>query len=123
MRRPLLPVAILFAGGILLARCIVIAPWLTLVLSALAILMALLFGRRRLPLLALGILLAGWTHYALRSSPLSPFDLRRVAGPEPMLATLRGKLAETPSLRVYQDDETPSWRTLCRVEAIALRPE
>jgi competence protein ComEC len=66
--------------------------------------------------------LAGWTDAALRTAILSPNDLRTLIGSEPALATLRGTLCETPSHRVFVQDEKESWRTLARIEVTDLRP-
>lgn len=65
--------------------------------------------------------LAGWTNFAYQTAVLSPYDLRRVVGAEPKLATVRGVITETPSLRVYEMGESPAWRTLARIEVSAVR--
>ena len=63
----------------------------------------------------------GWTNMALRSAVLSPADLRVVAQPVPELTTLRARLAETPTLRVFERDGQESWRAHAVVEVEALR--
>ncbi len=67
------------------------------------------------------IALGGWTNYTCQTAVLSPYDLRRIVGVEPKLATVRGVITETPSLRVYELGESPAWRTLARIEVSAVR--
>jgi competence protein ComEC len=67
------------------------------------------------------VLMAGLVNTTLQTSVVSPFDLRRIFGTEPHLVAVRGKMAETPSLRVYEEGDRSRWRTLARIQASALR--
>lgn len=63
----------------------------------------------------------GWTNVGLRSAVISPVDLRVIAKDVPELVTLRTRLTETPTLRVFERDEKESWRSHALVEVEALR--
>jgi competence protein ComEC len=121
MKRPLMPVALLYVGGILIA-CFISLPPLVLLAGSLSVtVLALTWGRARpLALCALAFL-AGWTNYTLQTAILSPHDLRRILGSEPQLATIHGTLREAPVQRVFEIEEEESWRTLARLEVTALR--
>jgi len=141
MKWPLLQPVLLYATGILLGRGLHLAPSLLLVASFVFLAAALgcawlqgpapgeendrtkrgLFHRWATRLLLCLVLLVGWTNYTLQTAVLSPHDLRRIIGNEPKLATVCGTIIETPSLRVYELGETPSWRTLARIEVSAVR--
>jgi len=122
MRRPLAIVALLYAGGLVLAEYLpvsLVVLWImALVLAGAAFLWP---GARRW--LLVGALVAlGWLNLTWRNAVVSPDDLRvllpRAAAME---VTLRGKLPETPSLRMFVRDEEESFRTLATLEVEALR--
>ena len=115
MKRPLLQVGALYVAGILAADLIAI-PAPVLVCSALALTSITLVWSRGRPLcLAALVLAAGATNLTLHTAILSPTDLRAILGQQPELGTVRGVLTETPTVRVYQQDEQLSWRTLARI--------
>ena len=121
MKRPLLPVALLYVGGILIA-CLISLPPLLLLAGALSVAaLTLAWPRARLIGLCALIVLTGWTNYTLRTAVLSPHDLRRILGERTEIVTLRGILRETPTQRVYERGQQESWRTMARVDAAALR--
>tara|TARA_Y100000588_G_scaffold305018_2_gene328162 strand:+ start:97 stop:2577 length:2481 start_codon:yes stop_codon:yes gene_type:complete len=141
MRRPLFHAAAWYCGGVVLGEFQPAAPLLLLTFAAatgLAVLafiwinhvadvaamqranlyahparLAALFSARLRPILmALFLVLAGWTNHALHTSVLWPNDLRMLAGDTPRDATLRGRLANTPEQRGN--------RWLARIDAAAL---
>ena len=123
MKRPLIPVALCYAGGILLARYAPVAPplwWLFAVSLGLALLVLGVSSTRAWLLFPLA-LFTGWTNLATRTAVLSPYDLRLVVGEQVELVTLRGSLCATPTQRVYERDEVESWRSLAQLEVSALR--
>ncbi len=67
----------------------------------------------------------GWTNMTLRSAVLSPVDLKVLATDKAEIVTLRARLVETPTLRVFVRDEKESWRAhaLVEIEAIQRRGE
>jgi competence protein ComEC len=121
MKRPLLPVALLYVSGILIALVIPVPP-LPLLMSSLSLaVLTLAWPRARLVGLAALIFLTGWTNHTLRTAVLSPHDLRRILGEQPEIVTLRGTLHETPTQRVYERNQQESWRTMARIDVTALR--
>ncbi len=122
MKRPLLLVTLPYVAGILLGNYFSLSPWLLIATALGLLVLALVWSRARLILLWPLLLLTGWTNVTLRTAILSPHDLRNILSPEPQLATIRGTLRETPSLRVFEYDEKESWRTMARLDVTAVRP-
>ena len=120
MKRPLVPVALLYGSGILIAGLIVVPPHLLLSGSVGLMVLALAWPRGRLLALSLLIFLTGWTNYSLHTAILSPNDLRLMIGDQPDIFTLRGILRETPAQRVYEHNQQESWRTMARLDVTAL---
>ncbi|HMC29167.1 MAG TPA: ComEC/Rec2 family competence protein, partial [Verrucomicrobiae bacterium] len=58
------------------------------------------------------IVFAGASALTLRTAVLSPFDIRNVVRNAPQIATIRGKLSETPFQRVYERGNRENWRTI-----------
>src|SRR5690348_12190363 len=119
MKRPLILVAFYYAAGVLLA-CVAEGAPMPLLAGAIGVaLLALTWPRARLLLLGALMVLAGWTNARLHSAVLSPHDLRLICGDEPALAIVRGTIHETPSHRIFVQDEKESWRTLARIDVTA----
>ncbi len=105
-KRPLIPVALSYLGGLLLANSVE-ASLLALFLVTFALALAALFlARLRAVLLLAVVFFAGWTNLASRTAILSPHDLRPLLGDKSRLVQLRVTLAETPSRRVFVQDDT-----------------
>ncbi len=125
MKRPLLPVALCYGVGLLLAEAV--QPPLTwLFVATFAVLLAAIsWTKARGWLLWPLLVLVGWTNLVSRTTVLSPDDLRVLVGNEPILATMRGTLEETPSVRVYDQANQEISRTLVplRVTALARQEE
>jgi len=121
MKRPLVPVALLYVGGILIACVIPVPPLFLLIASLSLAALTLAWARARLVGLCTLITLTGWTNHTLRTATMSPHDLRRVLSEPPEIVTLRGMLRETPTLRVYERNQVESWRTMARIDVTALR--
>ncbi len=121
MKRPLVAVALSYGGGLLLAEFF--RPPLSLLFSAtFVLLLAKLIWSRAHPCLLWSLLvLVGWTNLASRTEIISPHDLRRLIKEDAALVSVRGVLAETPDLRVFERDEQESWRTLARLKVTELR--
>lgn len=146
MKRPLLSLAVAYAGGVL-------GGWLwTRELAWPAVPLAWLFGGSFVTLLGalsserIGrflpwplLFLAGWTNLAARTAVVSPHDLRLLLRPPPapedakaqaaqprrepaFLVTVRGVLAETPTHRLYENFHgQPQLRSQAFVQVEALR--
>ncbi len=121
MKRPLFLVALFYACGILLSRHISLPILFPYVGALMATLAALAWPRGRLILLYTACFLAGWTNYSLKTAALSPFDVRRILGPEPALATIRGTLLETPIQQHFELGNRESDISSAQLELTAIR--
>jgi competence protein ComEC len=121
MKRPLVPVALSYVAGILLAEFFHPPLAVLFFLSFAVLFTALAWSRPRMFLLCPLLVLVGWTNLTSRTTVLSPQDLRAVLGTNPALVTVRGALAETPSQRVFERDEQELWRSLAQVDVTALK--
>jgi len=120
MKRPLLPVALWYVGGLLLAETT--QPPLTILFSLafILLLLAVVWTRGRWFLLWPLLVVVGWTNLVTRTAVIAPNDLRTIFGTEPALVTVRGELTETPRLRVYDRGETETSHTLAQIKVTAV---
>ena len=119
-RYPLVPAALAYGGGVWLgASC---APPLPVLFAMVVVLLllALVLPRWRGGLLWPLLFALGWTNIALRSAVLSPVDLRVLTRGSVELVTLRARLVETPTFRIFERDAQESWRSHALVEVSAL---
>ncbi len=121
MKRPLMPVALLFMAGILMPWLVSVSPFIILSSGVLLAMLTLLWGGGRPILVWPLVFLTGWTDIALRTAIISPHDLRRILSDQPELVSLHGALNETPTLRVFQQNEKEVWHTQARINVSALR--
>ena len=121
MKRPLVVVALLYGGGIVLGDFVSAPPFLLLFVSLALAVAALVWKRARLVLLAALLLLTGWTNFIFRTAIISPHDIRKVMEQRTELVALRGRLSETPFHRVYEHDDKESWRTMAQIELSELQ--
>ncbi len=118
---PFVPVALAYAAGVLLGwRCPLPLAGLFGMAGAICV-AALLLPKWRGALLWPLLLVTGWVGMVRHDTALSPWDLRVLATGKPELVTLRAKLEETPTLRVFMRDEKESWRAHALVEVEAIR--
>ncbi len=120
MKRPLLPVALVYVVGLLLAEAIQPPLLFLFPLAFASLCLTLGWAQARAFLIWPLLIVVAWLNLVSRTAGVSPYELRKVAGPEPALVTVRGVLAETPSLRVYGQGERESFRTLTRIQVTAL---
>jgi len=122
MKRPLVQVALLYVAGILVGRFIPL-PLTTLLVAAFGLTVLATAWAHGRPLLVYPvIILTGWTNQTLHTAILSPNDLRTILGDQAEIVTVRGVLRETPSLRVFEQDEVESWRTMAQIDVTSLCP-
>ena len=123
MPRPLVPIALIYAGGIL------VGEWLPGVVpgllggSALTMVVAFFPGPGRRWFLVLSLFLLGWTNHSVQQAALSPFDLRHRTSSQPELVSLRGNLLDTPEVRLAEDpsgDTPAAARSQAIVRVVAL---
>jgi competence protein ComEC len=120
MKRPLIWVALLYTGGILLSGLPVSLPGLFVVVFVLALLFSFWKSPRNLLLCSL-VILCGWINTARRTAIVSPDDLRTVSGGEARIATLRGTLLETPRLRSFEIKDRELWTSAARLAVSSVR--
>ena len=121
MKRPLVPVALLYGAGLLLGN-LGEAPLAGLFLAGFGFgVGALGWPRARLWLLAGLAVVCGWANLQSRTTAVSPQEARRLAGESPCLVTARGVLSGRPSARVLVREEQERWHTLALLELTALR--
>ena len=117
MKRPLLPVALLFVVGILLAERIRL-PLTVLFAACLATALAgLAWDKGRLWLLGLLIALTGWTDAAWHNAILAPGDLRVTQGDNVSETGLRGCIRAPPAQRVFELGRRELWRSSALIDA------
>src|SRR5947208_5890457 len=120
VKRTLLQIGLLYVAGILIGRWFTLPLHLLLGISLGLTALAILWTPARIFLLYPLLIIAGWTNQTFHTATLSPHDLRTLVGSEPQIVTIRGVLCETPSLRVFEQDEIESWRTLAQIDVSAL---
>ncbi|HWI59729.1 MAG TPA: ComEC/Rec2 family competence protein, partial [Bacillota bacterium] len=116
MKRPLVAVALCYGGGLLMAEWI--QPPLGL-LFALALSLAagaLFWSKGRGWLVWPLLVFTGWTNLVWHTGIVSPHDLRITQTNSAELVTVRGRLPETPSQRIFVQDEKESTRSLAQLE-------
>jgi competence protein ComEC len=115
MKRPLVPVALFYGGGVLLGEFFP-QPLRTLFVCSFALAVAAIFlSRARKILIWPLIVCVGWTNFVFRTAIISPNDLRLTQTHTAEIVTLRGTLTETPGQRVFIRGEQESWHTLARI--------
>ena len=117
MRRPLIAVALLYIGGVLIAGLPVPLTALFGVAFGVGIL-GLIWSKGRLGLLAGLVVLTGWINIAQRSAVLSPYDLRVRFGDNQEIVNIRGTLRESPARHVHHDKEKDrdTYTTLAQID-------
>ncbi len=101
--------------GLLGCAAVPLPPAALFAAAFLVLVPALLFAKFRpwlvWPLLAL----AGWCNLACRTAVVSPNDLRALLGNDAAIATVHGRLAETPRLKIAERGDTETARSLATV--------
>jgi competence protein ComEC len=121
MKAPLVPVALVYAAGLLVGR-FVEAPLLFAFIACIVLAAgALLVKQARVWLLAGSLLVFGWLNLTLRTAVISPVDLRTLVQDRALLATVRGTLTGAPTHRVSLRDDHESWRTLAELAVDEVR--
>jgi hypothetical protein len=120
MKRPLIPVALCYLGGLLLGEAVPVPLFSLFTISFGLILAAIFLAHLRNRLLWPLLVLIGWTNLTQHTAIIAPHDLRILIGHEPRIATLRGTLIETPSVRVHERQGQGFARTLVPLRVTAL---
>ena len=105
MRKPMLWVACCFGLG-LAAGNVFGGDWAVLLGAAfLALTLACLIPRLRLPFVGLSLGALGWADLLVQTALLSPRDLRVLHGPQPGLVRILGVLVESPVKTLPKDSD------------------
>jgi ComEC/Rec2-related protein len=125
MKRPLLIVALLYGGGVLLGDRLVdrVSPFAWLAAGIGAGLLCLALTKARPILLGAMLVLCGAANLGTRTAVLAPDDLRVLFKEDAAIVTVRGRLTETPYHRVYDHEGVSSARTLAEVRVEEVRPQ
>src|SRR5438046_1377235 len=118
MKRRFLWVAVLFIFGIVIADNVALDWHWPAVLAGILGLAALglaptRYGKFLVPPL---VLLTGVAAQSINTAVLSQDDVRALLGSAPEIATIQGRLTETPFERVYERRGRESWRTMAFVQ-------
>jgi ComEC/Rec2-related protein len=123
MKRPLVTITLLFAGGLVLGTRFSGSLWLLLALAFVVLAAALLWPRGRPWLLLPLAILAGWANLVSRTAILSPHDLRLLEDQTPALVTLQGTLDATPAHHPPRQDPAERGRTLAPLNVSRINRE
>jgi len=121
MARPLVPIALIYAGGLLAGRLVLAPLWLLFAVAFAFTFFAIILPRQRAALLWPMVFFVAWANFSLHSNAISPFDLRRICSPAAQLVTVRGELLETPVERLFRRENSDTTRTTARIRVSALR--
>jgi competence protein ComEC len=122
VKQPLLPVVLLFTAGILLANFVQLPLAGVMELSLAVAALAVCWPRERSVLLAALAFLAGVADFTCHTAVIAPDDLRTLIGGRTELLTVRGKLCETPVLRLYETRGQTIERARTEMEITAVQP-
>jgi ComEC/Rec2-related protein len=102
MKRPLLPVALLYIGGILCGQYVHPALSVLFGVSFLAAALALAWTQGRVWLSGVLVVLTGWTGACWHAAILAPDDLRLQLGQRTEETRLRGVIQAPPAQRIFE---------------------
>lgn len=119
MKRPFVPVVSCYVIGLLLGN--LFEPPLVALFAVSFVVLVLVFAKLRPFLLWPLLVLVGWTNFVSRTAVVSPNDLRPVMGNQARIVTVRGRLVETPSTRIFTRDKKQAERSTARVRVSGVR--
>ncbi len=123
MKQPLVAIALLYGGGVVLGYCLE-APLAAAFVTVFALtLLALFLHRWRAWLLPAILFLFGWLNMTTRTALVSPVDLRSVLNERSAIVTVRGRIDQEPSQRIVLRNGVERSHTLAvvSVEAVQLK--
>jgi len=121
VKRPLVAVVSCYVIGLLLAALAQPPLVAIFVSSFLVLVLVLVFAKLRRWLIWPLLALVGWTNLASRTAVLSPNDLRTLLGHDAAIVTVRGKLVETPHIKIVERDDQETERSVAEVRVTGLR--
>src|SRR5215207_3648745 len=101
MKSPLVSVALLYGAGVVLGHFVQAPLLAAFVMAGVLSIIAFSVARWRALLLPALLFLFGWLNMSTRTAVISPHDLRSVLQERTEIVSVRGRLVEAPSERVY----------------------
>jgi ComEC/Rec2-related protein len=121
MRRPFLIVVSFYAIGLLLAEFFQPPPAALLTVSFFTLALFFFVEKFRSFLIGALLVLVGWTNLVIHTAIISPADLRRLAGDQAEIATVRGTLVRTPQIKIAERNGGEVEHSLARVQVNEIR--
>jgi competence protein ComEC len=123
MKQPLIAVALIYGAGVVLTHFVQAPLWTTLIVCFIITVAGMFSSKARPFVLPASILLFGWLNMTARTLILSPHDLRTLLHDRTEIISVRGKIIEAPSQRVFLRNGSETSHTLAEVEVSAIRPQ
>ena len=121
MKRPLIPVALCYVAGVVLGYFLEAPLAATFGVALFLACLAWCAERTGPLLLPLVLLLFGWVNLTTRTAVLSPHDLRLLLRDGGDLVMVRGRILDTPSLRLTVQRDQVTSHTLAEIEVTDVR--
>jgi hypothetical protein len=122
MKRPLVGVTLMYAGGLLLAEWFQPPLALLFAISLCLAAAALCIARARALLIWPLVLFTGWTNLVWRTAPVSPHDLRLTQREAVELVALRGRFCEMPAQGICARDGEQKMRSIAQIRVSSATP-
>ena len=116
MKRPLIPVALIYVAGVVVGYFLEVPLVAALGVSMFLALLVLMRPRTGPLLLPAILFLFGWANLTTRTVVVSPQDLRLLLRDGGHLVTVRGRIVDTPSLRLAVQRDKETAHTLAEIE-------
>jgi competence protein ComEC len=116
MKHPLVAIAVLYAAGVVLGRRVELPLVAGIAVAFATTCLALLLDRFRPLLLPACVFLLGWVNMSTRTATISPHDVRTVLQRDAEIVSIRGRLLEMPTEKIFQRRGTPVSHTLALLE-------
>ena len=121
MKQPLIAVALCYVAGVMLAHFVEAPMGPTFIGSFVLTAVAMFSSKARPLVLPASLLLFGWLNMTTRTVILSPHDLRTLLRERAELISVRGKIIEAPSQRIFLRNGNETSHTLAEIDVSAIR--
>lgn len=120
MKQPLMAVALSYAAGVIWAHFVDVPLSATFAVCFGMTLAAMVFSKARTFILPVALFLFGSLNLTVRTTVVSPHDLRLLLPNGAELLSVRGRIIEAPSQRIYLRNGSETTHTLAEVEVSAM---
>ncbi len=121
MNRPFVAVVLFYAVGLLLGKCFQPSLAALFLITFFVLALALALEKFRPYLICALLVSTGWTNLVFHTAIISPNDLRSLIGNEPAIVAVRGRLAETPRIKLVEGNDGETEHSLAGVEVTELQ--